>query len=385
MKRKICIVTGTRSEYGIFLPLLKELRGDSACDLQIIASCMHLSPEFGLTYRQIEADGFHIDKKVEMLLSSDTPVAIAKSMGLTMISMADALNDLKPDVVVLLGDRFETLATAATATALRIPVAHIHGGEVTEGAIDDAFRHSISKMSYWHFASTEDHRQRVIRLGESPDRVFNTGAMTVDNIKSMNLMGLEELEASLGFKFGKSNLMVTFHPVTQEKESPAGQFRELLGALTELKDTHIVFTKPNADTDGRVLIPMIENFVAENSQRAVAHTSLGTLRYLSTLQFVDAMVGNSSSGIIEAPYFGIATIDIGDRQKGRARPSSVLTCEPKAQVILKAIERGISKEFRAQIKTQELPYGSGGAAKEIKTKLLTLQLPKDLKKSFYEA
>jgi UDP-hydrolysing UDP-N-acetyl-D-glucosamine 2-epimerase len=384
MKRKICVISGTRADYGLFLPLLKEITATPSLELQIVATGMHLSPEFGLTYRQIEADGFRVDRKVEMLLSADSPEAIVKSMGLCQISIADALSDLKPDIVVILGDRFETFAASSAASVMRIPIAHLHGGEVTEGAIDESFRHAITKMSYWHFTSNLEHRNRVIQLGESPERVFDVGALAIDNILNMNLLSRSELETDLGLKFGGLNLLVTFHPATQEHGAAQTQFAELLAALEDLPEARVVFTKPNADTDGRVLMPMIDQFVSRHATSAVAHTSLGTRRYLSTVKAVDAVVGNSSSGIIEVPYFGIATVDIGDRQKGRLRPRSVLSCAPERVAILDSIRKGISPEFRSDLKGMELPYGNGGAARLIRDTLAEVRIPGDLKKSFHD-
>ena len=345
---------------------------------------MHLSPEFGLTYKAIEKDGFSISKRVEMLLSSDTATAIAKSMGVCMVSMADALTELKPDILVLLGDRFETMASATVATVLRIPIAHIHGGEVTEGAIDDPFRHSVTKMAYWHFTSSEQHAKRVQQLGEAKDRVFNVGALGVDNIKSLKRLEKSALEKEIGFTFGARNFMVTFHPVTQESATAEKQLKELLLALDEIKDAKLIFTRPNADTEGRVLIPMIEAYVAKNQHRAKAFVSLGTLNYHSTLQFVDGVIGNSSSGLIEAPYFRIGTVDIGDRQKGRTRPESVIHCEPSKASILEAILKLAEPEFKNRLRTFPMPFGDGGAAVAITKNLLECTIPKDLKKAFQD-
>jgi GDP/UDP-N,N'-diacetylbacillosamine 2-epimerase (hydrolysing) len=382
--RKICIVTGTRAEYGLLYWLMKDIQEDSDLELQIIATGMHLSPEFGLTYRQIEKDGFKIDKKIEMLLSSDTPVGISKSMGLGMIGFAEAYADLKPEVVVFLGDRFEIFSAAASAMIARIPIAHLHGGEATEGLIDEPIRHSITKMSHLHFTAAEEYRRRVIQLGESPDKVFNVGGLGIDNIRKLKLMSREEFEDSINFKLGPKNLLITFHPVTLEQDTAGEQFQNFLNALDELEDTKFIFTKPNADTEGRLIIKMIDDYVSRNSHKAIAFVSLGQLRYLSALKFVDACVGNSSSGLAEAPTFKIGTINIGDRQRGRIKADSVIDCEPNKESILTAIRKFYSKEFQNKLKNVKNPYGEGGATKKIKKILKEVDLADLLKKEFYD-
>ena len=384
MKRKICIVTGTRAEYGLLYWLMKEIQEDYELELQIIATGMHLSPEFGLTYQQIEKDGFKIDKKIEMLLSSDTPVGISKSMGLGMIGFGVAYADLKPDIVVLLGDRFEIFSAAASAMIARIPIAHLHGGETTEGAFDEAIRHSITKMSHLHFTAAEEYRKRVLQLGESPDRVFNVGGMGIDNIKKLKFMSRKEFEDSINFKLGPKNLLITFHPVTLEYATAGGQFQNLLNAIDELQDTKFIFTKPNADTDGRVIIKMIDDYVSGNRQRTIAFESLGQLRYLSALKFVDACVGNSSSGLAEAPTFKIGTINIGDRQRGRLKAGSVIDCGQDKESIQTAIRKLYSTEFKGKLKNVKNPYGEGGAAEKIKKILKEVDLTDILKKRFYD-
>ena len=332
-KRKICVVTGTRAEYGLLRWVIDGIAKSPVLELQLIATGMHLSPEFGLTVQEIEADGHRIDRKVEMLLSSDTPVGITKSMGLGMIGFADALAELQPDLLLVLGDRFEIFAAASAALIARIPIAHIHGGELTAGAFDDAIRHSITKMAHLHFVAAEEYRQRVIQMGEHPDRVFLVGGLGVDAIKRLKLLTREELEDSLDFKLGPRNLLITFHPVTLEHNTSAHQMGELLAALDELEDTHLIFTMPNADTDGRLLIRMIQEFCAARPH-AKAFTSLGQLRYFSCIQHVDGVVGNSSSGILEVPSFMKLTVNIGDRQKGRLQGSSIINCEPTKKDII---------------------------------------------------
>ena len=343
--KKVCVVTGTRAEYGLLYWLLKEIQNDKEFELQLIVTGMHLSPEFGLTYKEIEKE-FKINKKTEMLLSSDTPVGISKSMGLAQISFAEAYDELKPDILVVLGDRYEIFSAVSAAMIAQVPIAHLHGGETTEGAFDESIRHSITKMSHLHFTATNEYKNRVIQLGEHPSRVFNVGGLGIENIKKLKLLTKEEFEKSIDFKLNKKNILVTFHPVTLEKSTAQEQFQELLNAIDELEDTNIIFTKANSDTDGRVINQMIDEYVAKNSHKSIGFTSLGQLRYLSALQYVDAMVGNSSSGLAEAPSFKIATINIGDRQKGRIKASSVIDCEPNKDSILKSFEKLYSKEFQ---------------------------------------
>ena len=380
--RKICVVTGTRAEYGLLRWVMEGIRNSLKLELQVIATGMHLSPEFGLTYREIEKDGFRIDRKVEMLLSSDTPIGITKSMGLGLIGFADALNELKPDLLLVLGDRYEIFAAVSAAMVARIPVAHLHGGETTEGAFDEAIRHSITKMSHLHFVAAEEYRQRVIQLGEHPDRVFQVGGLGVDNICKIKLLEKEELEESIGFKLGKKNLLITFHPVTLEENSSAKQMKELIEALDNLNETKLIFTMPNSDTDGRVIFQMIEKFVKKHPN-ANAFTSLGQLRYLSCIKYVDGVVGNSSSGLAEVPTFKKGTINIGDRQKGRLKAESVIDCEANKKSISSAIQKLYSAEFQAKLKTVKNPYGSGGASTAILKILESVSLDGILKKEFY--
>lgn len=383
MSRKICVITGTRAEYGLLRWVMEGIKEDPELVLQIVVTGMHLSPEFGQTYLEIEKDGFQISRKVEMLTSSDTSVGIAKSMGLGMIGFADALDDLKPDVVVVLGDRFEIFAAVSAALVARIPVAHLHGGETTEGAFDEALRHSITKMSHLHFVAAEEYRQRVIQLGEQPDRVFLVGGLGVDNIKRLQLLDRTELEASLNFKLGLKNLLITFHPVTLENQSSAQQMKELLAALDRLgEETHLIFTMPNADNGGRELISMVEEFVAAHSN-ASAFTSLGQLRYLSAVKLVDGVVGNSSSGLAEVPSLATGTVNIGDRQRGRLKATSVIDCAPQAEAISDAIEKLYNAEFKQILQSTVSPYGNGGASQMIVDILHSHNLTGVLKKSFY--
>lgn len=384
MNRKICVITGTRAEYGLLRWVMQGIQDDADLNLQIIATGMHLSPEFGLTYKDIEADGFEISRKVEMLTSSDTPVGIAKSMGLGMIGFADALNELNPDLMVVLGDRFEIFAAVATGLVARIPVAHLHGGESTEGLIDEAIRHSITKMAHLHFVATQEYKQRVIQLGEQPESVFLVGGLGIDNIKRLQLLERKALEVDLGFKFGKKNLIITFHPVTLEVGSAETQMQALLATLANLEDTQLIFTMPNADTDGRTLIKMVEQFVSQHAN-AHAFTSLGQLRYLSCIAQVDGVVGNSSSGLAEVPSFKKGTINIGDRQGGRLQATSVINCEPNQKSIANAINLLYSPSFQRNLRKVRNPYGEGGASEEIVKTIRSITLESLIKKHFYDA
>ena len=383
MTRKICVITGTRAEYGLLRWVMQGINDEPDLTLQVIATGMHLSPEFGLTYREIERDGFIIDRKVEMLTSSDTPVGIAKSMGLGLIGFADALTELKPDLIVVLGDRFEIFSAVSAALVARIPVAHLHGGEATEGLIDEAIRHSITKMSHLHFVAAEEYRKRVIQLGEQPERVFLVGGLGIDNIKRLKLFDREALEASLDFKLGSKNLLITFHPVTLEAATASEQMAQLLLALAELTDTQLIFTMPNADTDGRLMIRMVEEFVAKHTN-ARAYNSLGQLRYLSCVSHVDGVIGNSSSGLAEVPSFRKGTVNIGDRQRGRLQATSVINCEPTLQSIATAFKKLYSTDFQRSLNKVRNPYGEGGASEKILQIVKSVWLGDLLKKHFYD-
>jgi len=383
MTRKICVVTGTRADYGLLRWVMEGINNDNELTLQIIATGMHLSPEFGLTYQAIEDDGFQIDRKVEMLTSSDTSVGIAKSMGLGMIGFADALSDLKPDIIVVLGDRFEIFSAVTAALVAQIPVAHLHGGETTEGAFDEAIRHSITKMSHLHFVAAEEYRRRVIQLGEKPNHVFLVGGLGIDNINRLKLLEREELERSIDFKFGQKNLLITFHPVTLEKATASDQMTRLLNVLSRLKNTHLIFTLPNADTNGRKLIQLIKRFVAKHPN-ARAYTSLGQLRYLSCLSYVDGVVGNSSSGLLEAPSFKKGTINIGDRQRGRLQSKSVINSEPIEDSIKVALEKLYCSEFQESLQMVRNPYGEGGASDKVVEILKKHSVECIVKKAFYD-
>ncbi len=380
-ERRICVVTGSRADYGLLHWVMKEIRGDSDLRLQVVVTGMHLSPEFGLTYEAIEADGFAIDAKVEMLLSSDTPVGIAKSMGIGVIGFADVLDRLRPDILLVLGDRFEILAAVQAALVARIPVAHIAGGDTTEGAFDESIRHAITKMAHLHLVTNEMAARRVRQLGEDPANIFTVGSPGIDTIKRLRLLGRAELEAALGYRFRKTNLLVTFHPVTLEARSSASQFQELLAALGDLAgDVGIVFTLPNADTDGRAIVGLIEGFVASHPS-CKAYASLGQERYLSLMSQVDAVVGNSSSGLYEAPTLGKPAVNIGDRQKGRLHAASVVNCEPRASAIGAAIAKALALDTSGVTN----PYGDGNSAARIKDCLKRVADPAALlKKHFFD-
>ena len=382
--QKICVVTGSRAEYGLLRYLMQQIDATSEFKLQIVVTGMHLSPEYGLTYEEIEKDGFTINKKLEMLLSSDTPSAISKSTGLGIIGFSDVFNDLNPDLLVVLGDRYEVLAASMAAMFAKIPIAHIHGGETTQGAYDEAIRHSITKMSWWHFVATEEYKTRVIQLGESPSRVYNVGGLGVDSIQKTNLLSQKELVKNTGIKFGKKNLLITYHPVTLDDGTSQKHFESLLKVLKELKDTYLIFTMPNSDSDGRIIKRMIDDFVKINSKVSISFSSMGSLNYLSTLQFVDGVVGNSSSGLAEAPTFKIGTINIGDRQDGRIKAESVIDSNPDQKSITNTINKLYSKEFQHKLKTVSNPYGKGKATEKIMKILKKTKIPDELKKEFYD-
>lgn len=365
MKRRVAVFTGTRAEYGLLYWVMKDIQASQLLELQVIVSAMHLSSEFGETWRQIEADGFPLDAKVEMLLSSDTSVGVVKSMGLGTIGYADALDRLKPDMLVVLGDRFEALAIVQAALIMRIPVAHLHGGEITEGAYDDAIRHAITKMSNLHFTAAEQYRQRVIQMGEAPQAVFNVGAVGLDHLLRNAPMSPEELSRSLGFELKKPYFLVTYHPVTLAEEDPETSFRALLAALDRFPDHQVILTFPNADNGGRAIVPILEQYARENYQRVLAIPSLGFRRYLSALSRASAMIGNSSSGIIEAPAFGVPTVNIGSRQLGRLAAESIVHCAPNEAAILDAINLVLSPSFRTGMLNVHNPYGQGNAAARI--------------------
>ena len=365
MNKNIAVFTGTRAEYGILYWLLKDIQSDQLLNLQLLVSGTHLSYEFGETYHQIESDGFQIDEKVEMLLSSNSPVGVAKSMGVALLGFADALSRLSPNLLVILGDRFEALAAAQTATILRIPVVHLHGGEITEGAYDDAFRHAITKFSYLHLTSTEIYRERVIQLGEDPSRVFNVGALGLDHLKRASFLDLKSLGENLDFNLDKRYFLVTYHPVTLGNEPVEETFRALLAALDQFPDYQVIITYPNADDGGRKIIPLIEQYTVARPHRVFSAVSLGQMRYLSAIKHSTLVVGNSSSGIIEAPSFNVPTVNIGCRQLGRLASKSVINVDPDEDSIVNGIFEGLKELSKERGEKFINPYGEGGTSMKI--------------------
>jgi GDP/UDP-N,N'-diacetylbacillosamine 2-epimerase (hydrolysing) len=383
MTRTICVVTGTRAEYGLLRWVMEGVRDRDGLALQLVVTGAHLAPEFGSTFHEIERDGFRIDAKVELLLSSDSGTGIAKAMGLGLIGFADVLRDLQPDIMLVLGDRFEILAAVAAALSLQIPVAHIHGGEVTSGAIDDAMRHAITKMSHLHFVAAEPYRRRVVQLGETPARVHLVGGLGVDNVSRLPLLDRAALEVSLGVSLAARNLLVTFHPVTAGEQSSDAQMSALLEALAPLAETRLLFTMPNADAGGRALAAQVRHFV-DTHDNACLFTSLGQVRYLSCLRVVDGVVGNSSSGLLEAPSLSTPAINIGDRQQGRLKAASVIDCAATREAISAAIDVLYSPAFRATLPGVLNPYGDGGASERVVDVLASADLTGITRKMFHD-
>lgn len=381
MKKKICVVTGTRAEYGLLRPVIKRIAGDEDLELSLVATGMHLCPEFGLTYKEIEQDGIAIDEKMEILLSSDTRLGMTKSTGLALFSFAEYFERKRPDVLVILGDRFEIFACSTAAAMVHIPIAHLYGGDTTEGAIDEFFRHSITKMSYLHFTTTEQYKRRVEQLGEHPGRVFNVGSVGVENILNMTLLSREELEEGINFNLEGDYALVTFHPVTLDEEPAEAQFSELLRALDALKNIKFIFTKANSDADGRIINKMIDDYAAENSN-CIAFESLGIKRYLSAMKYARMVIGNSSSGLYETPSFKIPTINIGDRQKGRIQANSVINCPPVTSEIINAINLGLEKDCSDTVNPYQGDQPSKAIVDKIKEFLFEGKI--DLKKKFWD-
>lgn len=365
--RKICFITGSRADYGIMAPLMRRVAESSETELQIIATNMHLAPNFGMTVNEILADGFQVDERVESLVAGDTPSATVKSMGLTQIGMADALSRLRPDLCVILGDRYEMLAAASAALIFRIPVAHLHGGETTEGAYDDCIRHAITKLSWLHFASTEAYAARIIKMGEDPERVFYVGAPGVDNIRNTRTLGLQELEREIGFHLGEKYVVATYHPATALPGEEEKQTRDFLRALDSVieKGWKVLFTMPNSDTGGAVVARLIEEWAARRPESVKAVASLGRVKFYSALRHSSAMTGNSSCGLIEAPSFGIPTLNVGDRQKGRARGESVVDVAADYESVKRGLEKVLSDDFARIAEKASNPYEKSGTVDEI--------------------
>lgn len=383
--KKICILTATRAEYGLLKQVILKLKTVVEFDVRIVVTGTHLSPEFGLTYREIENDGIKIDEKIEILLSSDTATAISKAMGLAMIGFADYFSRFEPDMLLVLGDRYETLAICCAAMNQKIPIAHLYGGDLTEGSMDEMMRHAITKLSYLHFTNTEECRNRVIQLGEQPNRVFSVGEIGIENICMEKLMTKAELEESLMFKLDKPYALVTFHPATLENSDSRDEFQAILNACEKFKDMNFIFTKANADANGRVINQLLEQY-ANQHENAIAFDSLGMTRYLSAVKYCEMVIGNSSSGLVEAPSFGVPTINIGDRQKGRHQGDSVINCKTEENDIAAAMALALSEEFKKIAKNTNNPYGDGNTSDKIidKIKVFLLEEKIDLKKKFYD-
>lgn len=382
VKRRVCVVTGTRADYGLLQWVIKGISDSKLLSLQLIAAGTHLSPKYGLTVEEIIADGHIIDERVDLDLGKDSPIGVCRSIGIGLSEFAEAFGRLRPEIVVILGDRYEILAAAIAATVIGIPIAHIQGGELTEGAIDDSFRHSITKMAHFHFVAAEEYRKRVMQLGESPENVFLVGGPGIDNINRLRLLSKAELEKSIGFRLRAKNLLVTFHPETIGVLSSEIQIQALLVALDGLKDTGLIFTMPNSDPDNQIIFNLISEFV-KTRNNCCAFPSLGQLRYLSCMQYVDGVIGNSSSGITEVPSFKKGTINIGERQRGRLRAASIIDCEANVDSIKEAIIKLYSKDFQLSLSSVINPYGSGGASQKIVSLLESVNLKDVLKKSFH--
>lgn len=369
-KRKVCVVTGTRAEYGLFLPILKKIKNSNDLQLQLIATSAHLSKEFGYTYKEIEKD-FLLDDKINNLDPSNTKTSIAKSTGLATMLLADSFERLQPEVLLILGDRFETLAAATAALLMNIPIAHIHGGEITEGAVDEQIRHSITKMSNIHFCSTEAYRQRIIQMGEDPSRIFNTGAPGIDNILTLKLLSKFELENQIEWNFDKNTALFTYHPETLSKDNLKCDL-ELILKVIEESSLNVIFTYANADYGGVVINQILEEFCAKNLSRFKVYKNLGQINYLSCMKHVNLLIGNSSSGIIEAASFGKPVVNIGNRQSGRIKGSNIIDSEINS--LKKSISLALNSDFISKCQNIKNIYGSGKAATKIVNLLATEQL-----------
>jgi GDP/UDP-N,N'-diacetylbacillosamine 2-epimerase (hydrolysing) len=381
MSRKICVITGSRAEYGLLRWVMQGIKDHPDLTLQLIVTGMHLSKDFGMTVDEIENDGFDIDFKIKTLFKDDSAVGIAASMGRGLSGVAKAIDTLRPDLILVLGDRYEIFVSVAAALVAKIPVAHLHGGEVTVGAFDDALRHAISKMSHLHFVATQEYKNRVIQLGENPSSVYLVGGLGIDSINKLKLLDRKKLEKELSITFNEKNLLITFHPATLDESAATSQMQEVLSALADLKDTTLIFTMPNADTGGIAIMKMINNFVSENPN-AHAFTSLGQLKYLSCIAQVDGVVGNSSSGLTEVPSFRKGTINIGDRQKGRLQSNSVINCDSTKESVVDALQRLYSEEFKYDLISSVNPYGEGGASVRVVEIINKVSLEQIVKKTF---
>ena len=383
MKRKICVVSTSRADYGLLFWLLKEIEKSRFLELSLVLSGSHLEERLGLTYKEIERDFKHF-YKVPLGLENDDETALCSAFSAGVAGFSKVLEQIKPDIMVLLGDRYEMLSAGIAGMLSSVPLAHIHGGESTQGAIDEGIRHALTKMSHIHFCATSLYKRRIIQLGENPARVYNVGGLGVENIKRLELLSKKDFENSLGFKLGKKNILVTFHPQTIEKKSASKQFSQILNALDSLKDTHFIFTGANADNGGKIINEMAQNYCLKNPKKAIFAISLGQLRYLSAIKHADIVLGNSSSGISEAPSLKKATINIGNRQKGRIKAPSIIDTKCDKSAILKAIKKAYSKDFQAKLKSVKNPYDSGFASKKIIKVLENIKLNGILEKKFYD-
>lgn len=384
MVMKACIITATRAEYGLLKPLIDIINESIEYQLQLLVTGTHLSAEFGMTWKNIEADGYRIDAKVEMLLSSDTPVGVSKSLGLMCTGFADAFETLQPDFIIILGDRYEMVGVATVANLFNIPIVHIHGGEITQGALDDNFRHAITKLSHLHFASTAEYRQRIIQLGETPDRVFEVGAIGIDNIRNMDLLDRHDLAESIDLDLSKPYFLVTYHPVTVNSSDVNIEIDNLIAALVSISDTQAIITSSNADVGGRLINQRLQYWQQQYPERITLFTSLGQLRYLSAVEHCIAVVGNSSSGILEAPSLKRPTVNIGDRQKGRTQADSIVNCDVDIESITQALNIVSSKEFQMNSKAVVNPYGEGLSAPAIMSELIKTNWSNITEKEFYD-
>ena len=382
--RKICFLTGTRAEYGLLSGLIKKVEKNKSSTSQLIVTGTHLSKEYGNTIDAIFKDKIKITRKIDISLINNTRLGVSKSFSIAVEKISRNLNSLNPDLLVLLGDRYETFAAALSATILNIPIAHIHGGETTQGAFDESFRHSITKMSHFHFCTTDAYKKRIIQLGEDPKNVFCVGSLGIDNILSNKYLNTKQLEREFSLPFSKKNIFITFHPVTLERDTSERHFKNLLRSLNKIEDVSLFFSKANADPGGKKINDEIERFVQKNQSKSTVRSSYGQQLYFSLLKYVDLVIGNSSSGLIEVPHFKIPTINIGDRQLGRIIGKSVINCLPSEDSIDSALEKAFSKSFLSNIKKFKNPYGEGGATEKIAKKIFSLNLDNILKKTFYD-
>lgn len=386
MKKKICVVTGSRAEFGLLLPIIKKIESDEGLELKLAVTGSHLSIKYGETYKEIVQQGIPIDVKIEIIQDGDNAIDINRAIAKAVVGFGEYFSKEKPDIAVILGDRYEMLGVATAALISQVPIAHIHGGEITEGAIDDSIRHAITKLSHLHFTSCEVYRGRVIQLGEHPDRVFNVGALGIENIKSIDVLPKKELEKSIDFTLGDSFALVTYHPVTLESNQVEKQVNNLMEALETTAGMKILFTKANADSGGIIINSMIDDFVDKHREKAIAFHSLGLIRYLSAMKYCSLVIGNSSSGIIEAPSFNVPTINIGERQKGRIQAESVINCIPDKNDIIQAIHKATDPDFLCSVQKASNPYGDGDVSNKIVSALKEFLESRNLnlKKEFFD-